>query len=218
VAKEYCTYVDCGRRSAAPVPPRDMISGKDVVDVGCGYGRTLWEFQSEARSAVGVEPQEEFVILGRALSDLEKKAPPKIIVGVAESLDRFFAPESVDLVFSRLALSYTSVTLVLEKIIKILRPSGHLWIQVDSPSVLPRSFLSRRVSMRRKGWMLLALLNLPVCILTGRQISVSAGSHSPYPHRPVFLPLWWWRRKLQGYGLRNFQLHPGSTLIFSAQK
>lgn len=218
VAKEYCHYVEHGRTTAPPKPTRDMIAGKDVLDLGCSFGRSLWEFQRDAKSAVGLEMQQEYIVLGKALSVVEKVEAPRIIAANAESLDQHFKPESLDVVFTRLVLSYVRVKPVVEKMIAALRPGGLLWIQVDSPMVLPRYLMERSGSIRRKGWTLLALLNLQVCVLTGKQISVTAPGRMHERHQPVFLPLWWWRKTLKGYGLKNFQTYPGSSLVFSAYK
>jgi SAM-dependent methyltransferase len=218
VAKEYCHYVENGRTTIPPKPSREMIAGKDVLDLGCSFGRSLWEFQREARSAVGIELQEEYIVLGKALSALERVAAPRIIATGAESLDQYFGAESLDVIFTRLVLSYVRVKPVLEKMIAALRPGGLLWIQVDSPRVLPRHLLDRNATLRRRAWTLLALLNLPVCIMTGRQVSVAAPGRMHERHQPAFLPLWWWRRTLGGYGLKNFQVYPAPALVFSAQK
>ena len=218
VAKEYCHYVGNGRTTAPPKPPREMIAGKDVLDLGCSFGRTLWEFQREARSAVGIELQEEYIVLGQALSALEKVTAPKIIATTAESLDEYFGPESLDLIFTRLVLNYVRVKPVLDQMRAALRPGGVLWIQVDSPSCLPGYFFSRKTSLRRKGWVLMAMANLPCVILTGRQISVAARGRMHERHNPAYLPLWWWRKTLEGCGLKDFRVYPASPLVFSAQK
>jgi SAM-dependent methyltransferase len=218
VAKEYCHYVENGRTTAPPKPSRDMIAGRDVLDLGCSFGRTLWEFQRDARSAVGIEMQQEYIVLGKALSALEKVEAPKIIAANGENLDQHFGPGSLDVIFTRLVLSYLHVIPVLEKMIAALRPGGLLWIQVDSPKVLPEHLLERNGSLRRKGWTLLALLNLPVCILTGKQISVAAPGRMHARHQPAFLPLWWWRKTLRNYGLRDFKVYPAPSLVFSASK
>jgi SAM-dependent methyltransferase len=218
VAKEYCHYVDHGRTTAPPKPPPEIIAGKDVLDLGCSFGRSLWEFQRNARSAVGMEPQEEYIVLGRALSVREKVPAPKILAAAAEDLDKYFGAETLDVIFSRLVLNYVRIKPVLEKMIAALRPGGILWIQVDSPCGLPGLFFAGNTSLRRKGWTLLAMLNLPFCVLTGRQISVAAPGRMHERHSPAFLPLWWWRKTLREYGLQNYRSFPAPSLIFSAQK
>ena len=218
VAKEYCHYIEQGRTTAPPKPSREMIAGKDVLDLGCSFGRTLWEFQREARSAVGLELQEEYIVLGQALSALENVAAPKIIAAGAESLDHYFGRESLDVIFTRLVLNYVRVKPVLDQMVSALRPGGLLWIQVDSPTCLPRYFFGGKVSLRRTGWALLAMMNMPVCILTGRQISVAAPGRMHERHNPAYLPLWWWRKTLRGYGLKDFRVYPSPALAFSAQK
>lgn len=218
VAKEYCHYVEQGRTTAPPKPPRELIAGKDVLDLGCSFGRSLWEFQRDARSAVGIEPQEEYIVLGRALSAREKVATPKIIAATAESLDKYFAAGSLDVIFTRLVLNYVRVRPVLDKMIDALRPGGVLWIQVDPPSWLPRHFFGKAASWRRKGWLLLALANLPLCVLTGRQLSVALPGRMHERHNPAYLPLWWWRRTLRRRGLKDFCTFPAPALVFSARK
>jgi SAM-dependent methyltransferase len=219
VAKEYCHYVDYGRTTAPPKPSREMIEGKDVLDLGCSFGRSLWEFQRVARSAVGLEPQEEYIVLGRALSVQENVAAPKIINGPAEELARHFGPASLDVIFTRLVLNYVKVKPVLGQMVAALRPGGTLYILVDSPSNLPRRLLAGGSSLQRRGWILLALLNLPVCVLTGRQLSVTIPGRMHTRHNPAYLPLWWWRKALLRRGLRDFRTFPGSgALVFCATK
>ena len=218
VAKEYCHYVAQGRTTAPPKPSRDLVAGKDVLDLGCSFGRSLWEFQRDARSAVGMEPQEEYIVLGKALSAREKVAAPKIIAATAEGLDKHFPAGSLDVIFTRLVLNYVRVKPVLEKMISALRPGGLLWIQVDSPTCLPRHFFAKTASWRRKGWTLLALANLPVCVVTGRQLSVTVPGRMHERHNPAYLPLWWWRRTLQQHGLKDFRTYPAPALVFSATK
>lgn len=217
VAKEYRHYVNHGRTTAPPKPSKDMFAGKDVLDLGCSFGRTLWEFQRDARSAIGLEPQMEYIILGGALSAREGVAAPKIIAGTAESLDEHFGPASLDMIFTRLVLNYVKVTPVIEKMVSALKRGGMLWILVDSPCELPRRFFCEK-SMRRKGWALLAMANLPACILTGRQISVGASRRMHGQQNPAYLPLWWWRKTLRHHGLGDFQTYPCNSLAFSARK
>lgn len=217
VAKEYCYYLDQGRTTAPPKPPDDLIAGKDVLDIGCSFGRTLWEFQRSARSAVGLEPQEEYIILARALSALEKVPAPKIIAASAEEISKHVAPSSLDLIFTRLVLNYVKVKPVIEGMTAALRPGGTLWILVDSPCILPRYFFAAK-SLRRKVWLLLAMANLPVCILSGRQISIRAGGRMHESHKPAYLPLWWWRNTLRKYGLKDFRTYPCNSLAFSVRK
>ncbi len=218
VAKEYCEYVEQGRTTAPPKPSRDIIAGKDVLDLGCSFGHSLWEFQREAGSAVGLEKQQEYIVLGRALSALEKVAAPKIVNGPAEELDRHFGPESLDVIYSRLVLNYVKVKPVLEKMVAALRPGGTLWIIVEPPGILPARLMARGRSLRRRGWLVLALLNLPVCLVTGRQVSIAARGRMHARHNPIYMPLWWWRKELQSRGLKNFRMFPGLALAFCAQK
>ena len=218
VAKEYCHYVDLGRMTSPPKPSREMIAGKDVLDLGCSFGRSLWEFQRDAHSAAGIEMQQEYILLGRALSALEQVPLPRIIAADAESLDQHFGPGSLDVVFTRLVLSYVRIKPVLQKIVAALRPGGLLWIQVDSPRILPRQLLARGGSWRRRGWALLALLNLNSCVLIGKQLSISVPGRMHERHQPAFLPLWWWRRILRGHGLKDFQTYPAPSLVFSVYK
>lgn len=219
VAKEYCYFVEQGRRLPPPVPPSEMFSGKDVLDVGCSFGRWLWGFQKEARSALGIEAQEEYVVLGRALSLREGYSNPNISVGSAESLDALVKPDSFDFVFSRLVLNYVNVRPVLRKMAAALRRRGTIWIQVESPTLLPRWLLAPRGSIRRKGFVMLAALNLPYCLLTGSQVSVSSKGRMHGKHNPVYLPVWWWRREFERLGLTDFhEVARGDSPVFYARK
>ena len=218
VAKEYCQYLDDGRLLAPPKPTHEMVAGKDVLDVGCSFGRWLWEFQRDARSSVGIEPQEEYAVLGRALSIRERVPNARIVVGAAEDLDRLTSPASCDLVFSRLVLMYVRVRPVLDSMVAALRLGGILWIQVDPPWILFRQLFNANDSWRKRAWTLLAMLNLPICVLTGRQLSISSRGRINNRHNPAYLPLWWWRKELRRRGLKDFRTFPANSLVFCARK
>jgi SAM-dependent methyltransferase len=218
VAKEYCYYVQNGRQLPFPKPPLEMVAGRDVLDVGCSCGLWLWEFQRNARSAVGVESQEEYAVLGRALSEREGFTNPKIMTGWAEQLNKLTQPHSFDLIFSRFALNYMKVRSVVAMMAEALRPGGFMWIQVGVPRLLPRELFTCNVSWRRKGFMLLEMLNLPM-ILAGRQLSISTRGRMHHRHNPVNPPLWWWRKELGRNGLTDFRvIASGQSLVFCARK
>jgi len=218
ISKEYRYYLQSGRATPAPRPPVEMYAGKDVLDVGCSFGRSLWEFQRAARSTCGIEPQEEYALLGAALSAREGVPPPKILVGPAEQIDTLTNSQQFDFIFSRLVLTYVKIRPVLEKMIAALRPGGVLWIQVDPPSILLRRLCNRQDSLPRRLWVALALANIPICITTGRQLSLKSRGRMQTRHNPGYLPLWWWRLELLRSGMNNFKVYPSNSYVFSAEK
>lgn len=219
VAKEYCYFVDNGRKLPSPRPPAELFAGKDVLDVGCSFGLWLWEFQRAARSTMGIEAQEEYAVLGRALSVREGLDNPNIVAGRAEGLKEMVKPQSFDFVFSRLVLNYVKIRPVVAMMVDALRPGGTLWIQVDPARLLPRGLFLRNMSWRQKGFLMLEVLNLPICSLTGHQLSVPSRGRMHARHQPANPPIWWWRNELRRNGLTDIRLvDSGPSPVFCARK
>lgn len=220
VAKEFCNWLDSGRRMPPPRPPDDLLVGRDLLDLGCSFGRWLWEFQSVARSVVGVEMQPEYLELGRALAQRTGITPPKIHCGSAEELERFIAPSSLDFVFSRLMFNHVRIKSTLRKVAATLRKGGIFWLQVETLSLAINNFLRGERRLRSKLFAAFGVVNSLVCLATGRQLSLKAGGRMHSVHRPAYPTLGWWKSALSKIGLRDFQLieHRERFMAFWARK
>ncbi len=221
VAKEYCNYVEQGRQVVAPKPSIDLFSGKDVLDLGCSFGRWLWEFQRHSRSATGIEMQLEYIQLGAALAEREGVPTPRLIHDSIENLDRHFAPRSMDLVFSRLVFNYVAIKPTLEKAIATLRPGGVLWLEVGPFAVALSDLVNSEPRFRSKVLSLFQLANSLLCTATGRQMTLrTKGGRMHSMHKQACPTLGWWRRALHREGLSEFHIaryHPSGVAFWARE-
>ena len=217
LAKEYCNWIDHGRHMPPPRPPDSFVRGKDVLDLGCSFGRWLWEFQTAARSAVGLERQWEYIELGRALAHREGIVVPDIKNGAAEDLDRHIAPSSVDLVFSRLVFNHVDIRKTLRKVRETLRAGGTIWLQVESIAAPIRELTRGERRLRSRAFAGFALLNSAVCVTTGHQLALPVPGRMHELHRPAYPTVQWWKRALCAAGFDGFRrVDSAGTLAFYA--
>lgn len=219
VAKEYCNWLAYGRRMPPPRPPEEFIAKKDVLDLGCGFGRWLWEFQTTAKSVLGIELQSRYIALGAALAKRENIPVPEIRHGTAEELDRLVAANSLDFIFCRLMFNHVAIVPTLRKVVSALRSCGVVWIQVTTFSHATRNVLHRR-GLRGKAFDAFGLLNTFVCMATGVQIRLRNRGKFEDSHQPAYPTVGWWKKALKAAGLTDFRLpHINKDmLVFSARK
>jgi SAM-dependent methyltransferase len=220
VAKEYLHWVDGGRQMPPPRPALDFIAGMDVLDLGCSFGRWLWEFQKQARSVRGLERQDEYIALGRALALREGIAAPEIQRGCGEDLDLYFGPGSVDFLFCRLVLNHLPIRSTLRKIAQVLRPGGVAWLQVESARFALGQLAFGERRLRTRVRFAFGLLNSLVCATTGRQLTLRTAGRMEGAHRPAYPPLAWWKAAVASTGLRDVHVVQGSgeSLVIWARK
>ena len=220
VAKEYMNYLDQGRELAGPKPPPEFLAGKDVLDLGCAFGRWLWHFQRTARSATGIEMQGEYIQLGRELAKREGVPVPNLIQDSIENLERHIAPESMDLVFSRLVFNHVWIRSTLHKAVVALRPGGVLWLQVGPFRAALYQLRHSEPRLRSKVLTVFQLFNSMLCTATGRQMSLHSQGRMHSVHKPAFPTVDWWQRQVAKEGLVDFTVvnyHP-ETVAFFARK
>ena len=219
VAKEYCNWLEHGRSMPAPRPSPEMVAGKDVLDLGCGFGRWLWEFQTSARSVVGIELQREYLELGEALARREGRPVPKIHCVSAEQIDAVVPAASVDLVFSRLMLTHVAIRRTLAAIAGRLRPGGILWVQVESLRYRCRSLLAAR-RLRSAAFDAFAIANSAVLMASGIQLAVHSCGRMHSTHRAAHPTLAWRRCAAARAGLTEFHVvkRAAETVSFWARR
>ena len=218
VAKEYCNYVEQGRQVVAPKPPVEFFSGKDVLDLGCSFGRWLWEFQRQARSATGIEMQLEYIQLGAALARREGAPMPHLIQDSIENLDRHIAPQSMDLAFSRLVFNYVAIKPTVKKAVATLRPGGVFWLEVGPFAAMLSHLVDSEPRLRSKVLAAFELVNSILCTATGRQMVLRVKGRMHSAHKMACPSLGWWRRTLQREGLIDFQIvryHPHGVAFYA---
>jgi SAM-dependent methyltransferase len=218
VAKEYCHWLDNGRQFPDPKPSREMLAGRDVLDVGCSFGRWLWYLSEHARSAVGLEMQGEYVEMGRAIAEREGLPAPTITVGDASMMEQFYQPESFDLIFSRLVWNYLPIADTLRQAHTLLRPGGTIWIRPLAPLTL-RGFIHAARRHAGLAWMLFALANSCFCNLTGQQIKITCRGRMHHDHYIAHPSAATWRRLMRRVGFVDIDVsHVRAGLIVRGRR
>ena len=101
-----------------------QLSGKRVLDVGCGFGRFLLNLESAGAQAYGVDVCEGYLQLSREFAAHASHKSPVVICGQGESLP--FADASFDLVLCIRSLPYMDVATALREISRLLAEGGVL--------------------------------------------------------------------------------------------
>lgn len=199
VAKEYINWVDAGRELPASRPPEALLAGREVVDLGCSFGRWLWYFERHARAAIGVERQPEYIALAEVLAFREGFSTPRIIEGSIDELDLLLEPASATLAFSRIVWNHLEIRAALAKTAAVLRKDGVLWLEVETFAFAWRSlFTERRVVSRIRA--AFGVVNSGVCELTGRQLALRRKGRMHDVHRPAHPSQRWWLRAIADAG------------------
>ncbi|WP_417219842.1 class I SAM-dependent methyltransferase [Arthrobacter sp.] len=104
------------------------LSGKVVVDLGCGSGFWLRGYAAQAASVIGVEPDPSLLELARARVAAQGLDGVQVLHGSAEHLP--LADGSVDVVHARFAYFFPTptndCTPGLREVLRVLRPGGTL--------------------------------------------------------------------------------------------
>ncbi len=219
VAKEYCNWLDAGRHMPPPRPTDALLAGREVLDLGCSFGRWMWEFQPIARHVTGLELQPEYIELGRALARRESLPPPEIQRGAAEEVDRHVPPCSADVVFARLLFNYVAIPRTLRKVARVLRPGGVLWIQVESLAAAVRKIVHGEHRWRSRASAAFAVANSILLSTSGLQLGLRAPGRMHQVHHLAYPTVDWWQAALRAAGYRDIRVetnHAGN-LVFIAR-
>ncbi len=104
------------------------LSGRDVLDVGCGEGALARRLTGSGARVVGLDPLPGALEKARAAN---VRAPsPRYVQGAAEALP--FAKESFDVVVFFNSLHHVpleSIVPALSEVARVLRPGGILYVQ-----------------------------------------------------------------------------------------
>ena len=162
--------------------PSLSLAGKDVLDLGCGYGgRSVRYAELSARSVIGIEPMERHCAEARAFA-AARGLTATFLTGSGEALP--LSADSVDCVLSYDVLEHVcDPGKTLQECLRVLRPGGSLYA-VFPPFHHPtgahfESWLSRMPWPN-------VLFSCPTLLRAGGTIlSLRADTYQPAPLRPT---------------------------------
>ena len=95
------------------------LEGKQILDIGCGDGSDLVNFEKMGAFPTGIDPSEKFVNSGK-----EKFPHMTILLGKGEQLP--FLEKTFDVIVSKYALqTSTNIPKILEEVARLLKPEGY---------------------------------------------------------------------------------------------
>lgn len=107
------------------VLPQLRESDQTILDIGCGIGQTLIALDCLDRTCIGVDVDQAALEYGR-----ENFPEIEFIQADAQAIP--LDDQSVDLLFSRVALPYTNIPQVVTEIGRLLKPNGRAWMTFHS--------------------------------------------------------------------------------------
>jgi len=200
ICKEYCNWVDNSRHMPQPKPPFEFYQDKVVLDLGCGIGRWLWEFNT-AKELIGIELEKDFIEAANILSKKESKQPISIINASVEEMEKHVKQGLIDFVFCRLVFNHVYIDSTLAKTYNTLVEGGKFWLQVENYHS-PLATLIHQKRMRGKMRALFAMFNTLVYMAFRKQISLKVKGRMHDVHKPVYPPSKTWLKSLR---LANFK-------------
>jgi SAM-dependent methyltransferase len=126
--REYRFWQERGRTAHGegkhPATSREFYRGKDVVEVGAGFGANLYGIAGSARRLVGVEPSPVYRDMSIILSAREGLEPAEMIDGLGEKLP---LPDAcMDVVVCYSSHQYMHMRRAFVEMARVLRPGGQL--------------------------------------------------------------------------------------------
>jgi len=215
ICKEYCNWIDNNRRMPSPKPPVEFYRAKTVLDLGCSFGRWLWEFEAAER-LVGVELEKAYVGAAKVLSKKESKKPISIINASVEELEDFVEAGTIDFVFSRLVFNHVWIDRTLKQAFECLAEGGRLWLQVEN-RVFPFKILREEKRLKGRIRALFTIFNTVWFQLTGRQIVLRFKGRMHSEHKSVYPHEMTWKKHLIEVGFTDIQIEQHSSgYVFTA--
>lgn len=128
--REYRFWLERGRTThhgkSHPWLGNDFYRGKDVVEVGSGFGANLFSIRPVARRVLGVEPVTIYRQVSPLLAERERIAPIEIIHGLGEQLPLDDA--SADVIVCYSSCQYMDTRQAFNDMARALRPGGQLQV------------------------------------------------------------------------------------------
>ena len=107
------------------------LQGKDVLDLGCGYGwHCNYAADMGARSVTGIDLSEKMIAEAR-----KRNSHERVNYYVASLLDWDYQPDAYDMIVSNLVLHYIEdLEDVYRRIYETLRPGGVFLMNIEHPT------------------------------------------------------------------------------------
>ncbi len=107
------------------------LAGKDVLDLGCGYGwHCKYAADQGARSVLGIDQSKMMIAEAQ-----KRNAADSITYRVCSLLDYEYPPVAYDLVVSNLVLHYVEdLDFVYRRVHETLRPGGVFLLNIEHPT------------------------------------------------------------------------------------
>lgn len=107
------------------------VQGKDVLDLGCGYGwHCKYAADMGARRVTGIDLSEKMIAEAQ-----KRNSHERIDYHVASLLDWNYQPSAYDVVVSNLVLHYVEdLDVVYHRIYEMLRPGGVFLMNIEHPT------------------------------------------------------------------------------------
>ena len=138
-AREYIFWLERNRKFHCEDQYRctrlENFQGKDILELGSGWGCNLIRLSSVAKMAIGIEIEPVYTAFSRVLAKREGLSPPHLILGSAEAAP--FRAMEFDWVVVWSALQYMDVSKVLHECSRVLRPGGYALVSYSwlGPSI-----------------------------------------------------------------------------------
>ena len=127
--------------------PTVLPSDRRIVDIGCGIGQSLLALDCADRECIGIDIDIDALDYGR------RHYGDKIHYMRCNAAQLPLANQSVDLIFSRVALPYTNIPKALKEIRRCLVPGGRVWMTLHPKAMIERDL--QRAIKARKLWNIL---------------------------------------------------------------
>jgi SAM-dependent methyltransferase/uncharacterized protein YbaR (Trm112 family) len=117
-----------------PIPhlPLPSGAGKNLLDIGCNWGRWSIAATRSGYEAIGIDPSFEAIVAARRIAR-QLKANAQYVVADARRLP--FPDDSFDVVFSYGVLQHFSkadVSASVREIARVVHPDGYSWVQMPN--------------------------------------------------------------------------------------
>jgi len=205
-AREYCNWIDNERALPEGLTQND-VSGKRVLDIGCGFGRALMALSRNGATAVGVDVSSACLCMSEILAKRERLPAPDIRLGDARRLD--FDDSTFDLVIAVRSIYYMDVERVFSEIARVLVNGGRFFMVAMPLRTFGRNAFRPRTWLQRTRYAAHAFLT------TVNSLSYMGTGHQIDKASDLYLTNRGYIRRLEQVGL-IVDHHDSTSHIYDA--